>query len=1485
MAEQNTIGSVLVVGGGIAGIQAALDLADSGYYVHLVEKTPSIGGAMSQLDKTFPTNDCSMCIMSPKLVEVGRHVNVEFHTLSQVSGITGEAGNFEITLDQVPRFIDTAKCTGCGECAEVCPVSVPSVFEQGLGNRQATYKPYAQAVPGAFAITKMDRSPCTNACPNSVNAHAYVALARKGKYREALDVILRNLPLPGTIGRICPHPCEEECRRQQVDAPVSICSLKRFIADQVDISELEPPDITPREERVAIVGAGPAGLTAAAHLARAGVKVSIFEALPVGGGMLKVGIPDYRLPPHVLDREISYITDVLGVEVRYDTALGRDITVESLFEDGFKSVYIAMGCHKGMALGIPGEELDGVIPGVTLLKEVALGTFGKLSGNVVIIGGGDVAIDAARTALRVGADKVTILYRRTRTEMPARNEEIEDALEEGVEIRFLVAPVEVVKDEGSGKSTGIRCIEMELGAPDESGRRRPVPMEGSEFVINTDSIIPAIGQKADLACIDTKTGISINSWGTIEVDPITFETTRKGVFAGGDVQTGASIAINAVAAGNEAAISILRYIDGKELAADREPVEYAQKAFNPIPEQIKSMERQTMARLPMEARLKGFDEVEMGFTEEQARNEADKCLDCMVCCECFECVKACGAGALTLETHLQKPDVKRLNAGAVILSPGFKAFDPSGLANYQYANHPNVMTALEFERLLSASGPTQGHLARLSDHKEPKKIAWFQCVGSREMNQCDHKYCSSVCCMYALKEAVIAKEHSGDSLECTIFYMDMRTHGKDFERSLNNAVNQGVRLIRSRVHSAESIQGSDDLLVRYVDDDGAMATEIFDMIVLSVGLEISSEVMALAHKMGVELTPGNFAETGSFTPVETTHKGIFVCGAFQGPKDIPQSVVDASAAAAGAGALLSQARDTLTRKPEVVPEVNVMGEPPRIGVFICKCGSNINGVVDVPDVSAYAATLPYVAYATDNLYTCSQDTQDTMTRIIKENNLNRIVVAACTPKTHEPLFQETLINAGLNKYLFEMTNIRNHDSWVHRHNPDLATQKAKELVHMSVAKVALMEPLTESELTINPVAMVVGGGLSGLAAAKNFAEQGYVVHVVERDVKLGGQANRLYRTFKGEDIQEKLAGVVKEIEAEPNIHLHLDTTLEAVEGFVGSFTSTLACQGTREEIEHGVAVLATGALPLQPTEYMYGADERIITSLDLDRKFMENDPGLKTLTSAVFIQCVGSREPDRPYCSRVCCTHSMDSALELKKRNPNMSVFVLYRDIRTYGEREYLFQEAREKGVIFIRYSVDDKPEVFVEDGKLLINLTEPILRRPIQIEADLLTLASAIVPNRDERLANFFKVPMNDDGFFVERHAKLGPSEFATDGVFLCGLAHYPKPIDEAIAHGQAAASRAVTLLARKSIHTSGNVARVNPAYCSSCGVCVSICPYSAPKVVEEGRFQGQSEVNPVLCKGCGLCVASCRSGAIHLNGFDFNQLFAQISAMNEAV
>jgi len=850
---------------------------------------------------------------------------------------------------------------------------------------------------------------------------------------------------------------------------------------------------------------------------------------------------------------------------------------------------------------------------------------------------------------------------------------------------------------------------------------------------------------------------------------------------------------------------------------------------------------------------------------------------------CKICTEFCGVDAID---HSMQDEIIELNVGSIVLAPGFEAFDPSKFDSYNYSKFPNVITSMEMERILSASGPTGGHLIRPSDHAEPKKVAWFQCVGSRDMNRCDNSYCSSVCCMYAIKEAVIAKEHAGDGLDCAVFYMDMRTHGKDFERFYDNArEKQGVRFLRSRIHTIDPVGDSGDLSVRYVTDDGKLESETFDMIVLSVGMQTSAETVELADRLGLEMTDGKFCKTDTFDPVTTSKKGIYVCGAFQGPKDIPQSVVDASAAAAAAGEILSLARDTETKTPEVIPETNVINERPRVGVFVCRCGINIAGVVDVPSVAEYAKTLPYVEYTSDNLYSCSQDTQETISQIIKQKNLNRVVVAACTPKTHEPLFQETLINAGLNKYLFEMANIRNQDSWVHKNNPKFATKKARDLVRMAVSKVTLMDPLKETELEVNQTAMVIGGGISGMASAKSLANQGYETHIIERNTQLGGQALNLYQTVTGQDIQKKLAGLIKEVQANKNIHIHLDTVLTQVDGFVGNFETTLSSNGKEETLEHGVAVMATGASALKPAEYSYGKDPRILTSLELDRKFIEKDPALKKINTAVFIQCVGSREPDRPYCSRVCCTHSIDNALQLKKLNSAMNVFVLYRDIRTYGEREYIYKEAREAGVIFIRFSLDEKPQVTVKDGQLLVKARDNIIGRPVEIAADLLTLASAVIPNRDEQLAQFFKVSLNDDGFFVERHAKLGPSEFATDGVFLCGLAHYPKPIDESIAQGRAAASRAITLLAQKTIHTSGNIAETDPAMCSQCGVCVSVCPYSAPSFVEEGPWTGKAQINPVLCKGCGLCVASCRSGAIHLKGFDNDQIFSQIFSLREAV
>ncbi len=867
--------------------------------------------------------------------------------------------------------------------------------------------------------------------------------------------------------------------------------------------------------------------------------------------------------------------------------------------------------------------------------------------------------------------------------------------------------------------------------------------------------------------------------------------------------------------------------------------------------------------------------------------------------KCGTCADVCPANAID---YTQTEETITLNAGSIVFSPGFKPFDPSRFDNYQYANYPNVVTSMEFERLLSASGPTHGHVmtmpklpmkpkkkadkALAEKRKDPKKIAWFQCVGSRDMNKCDNAYCSSVCCMYAVKEAIIAKEHDPE-LEPYIFFMDMRTPGKEFEKYYQNAKEKhGINFVRARVHSVTEDRDTHDLNIRYADEMGQIVDDSFDMVVLSVGLEIPQETRDMAEKLGIDITDHGFCKTDSFEPVTSSRDGVYVSGVFNNPKDIPESVLDASAAASAAGDFLADVRGTMTKAEEKIEETNVIGDPPKIGVFVCDCGSNIAGVVDCPSLTEYAKELPYVEFATETLYACAQDTQDKMVETIKEKGLNRIVVAACTPKTHEPLFQESMVNAGLNKYLFEMTNIRNHNSWVHKNNPEIATEKAKDLVRMAVAKAALAQPLAEEKINVNDTVMVVGGGLAGLTAAKSLATQGYDTHIVEKKDVLGGEALKLYKTAQGEDVGEKMAALVADIEANEKITVHTNTTLEGVEGFVGNFKSKLVSGGNETELEHGVAVLATGAKCSEPTEYCFGDDDRIIKTLDLDKMLKEQDAKLDSVKTAVFIQCVGSREPNRPYCSRVCCTHSIDNAIELKKRNPETDVFILYRDIRTYGERELLYKEARELGVIFIRYEVDRKPEVKVEKDAVKITLIDHVLNQPVEIEADLLTLAAAIEPRKDERLANFFKVPLNDEGFFVEKHAKLGPAEFATDGVFVAGSGHYPKPVNEAATQGRAAASRALTLLAKKdSLFTSGTIATVDQEKCSQCGVCVSICPYNAPGFAADGRFAGTAEINPVLCKGCGLCVASCRSGALHLRGFDTNQIFSQIFALGEVV
>ena len=1007
-------GAVMVVGGGIAGTQAALDLAESGFFVYVVESSPTIGGAMAQLDKTFPTNDCSMCILSPKLVECGRHLNIKLLTMSDVEKVEGEAGNFTVTVRERARYVDADKCVACGICAEKCPKKVKDSFNAGLGSRKAAYVKYPQAVPLKYAID-------------------------------------------------------------------------------------------------------------------------------------------------------------------------------------------------------------------------------------------------------------------------------------------------------------------------------------------------------DENCIFFKNG------------------------------------------------------------------------------------------------------------------------------KCRACEKFCPTGAIDFS---QKEKAHRIEVGSIILSPGFESFDPSPYDTYGYGKFPNVITSLEFERILSASGPFEGHLERPSDRKPPKKIAWLQCVGSRDSHEHAHEYCSGVCCMYAIKEAVIAKEHAKNDLDTAIFYMDMRTYGKDFERYYNRAEQEtGVRFVRSRVHSIFSAApGSDDLRIEYVDETGKMHAEIFDLVVLSIGLEVSKESKALAERIGIEIDTAGFAGTNSFSPVASSRSGVFTCGVFCGPKDIPSSVMEASAASAASAALLSESRNSLTREKTYPPEDPSIHAQPRIGVFVCRCGVNIASVVNVPEVRDYARGLPNVVHVADNMFTCSQDTQKLIVDAIKEHRLNRIVVAACTPRTHEQLFQETIREAGLNPYLFEFANIRDQDSWVHQAEPEKATAKGKDLVRMAVAKATLLDPIEKIQVPLTQSALVIGGGVAGMNAALNLADQGFKTCLIEEKESLGGHALKLRKTWKGEDIRAYVEELKGKVLGNRNIEVITGAKLLAVKGFVGQFTSTVQVNGEHREIQHGVSILAMGAHSLEPQEYLYGQTERVTRWHELDKLFEDDPKRLDLAEGIAFIQCVGSREPERSYCSKICCTSSVQQAIDLKEKKPDLNVYILYRDIRTYGRREDLYTRARKLGVLFIRYNADEKPvvEKVTAGGKekLTIRVRDHVLDRPIVISVDYLNLATAIIPRGLDELARFFKVPLNQDGFFLEAHMKLRPVDFATDGVFVAGLAHYPKPIDESIAQAQAAAARAGSVLAKPYVEVEPIASVVNQELCIGCGMCEANCAFGAIRLHEIVGKGYRAETISASCKGCGVCAAGCPQKAIDMKHFRDCQISAAIHA-----
>ena len=1010
----NISGAVAVLGGGITGIQAALDLTSMGFKVYLIEQKPAIGGYMAMLDKTFPTNDCSLCILSPKLVECGRHRDIEILTLTEVLGLDGKAGNFTLRLRKNPRYVDEAKCTSCGLCVEKCPVKIPNEYEQGLTFRKAIYKYYPQAIPNSYAVDKTGY----------------------------------------------------------------------------------PPD------------------------------------------------------------------------------------------------------------------------------------------------------------------------------------------------------------------------------------------------------------------------------------------------------------------------------------------------------------------------FKG-------------------------CVMCHACEKVCGSGAINLDAE---PEDVSLEVGAVILADGADAFKPYVKKEYGYGAFVNVVTSLEYERILSASGPYEGHILRPGDRKVPDNIAWIQCVGSRD-KQIGNNYCSSVCCMYATKEAIITKEHAHD-VATTIFYIDMRSYGKDFDRYVERAQDvYGVRYVRSKISEIVEDPETTDLLIRYEDDQGNLKEEAFGMVVLSVGLCPSEDKRRQMESLGIALNAYGFCRTDGAEPVRTSREGIFVAGSIGEPMAIPEAVMQATAAAAQAARLLSPARGSQVTEKTYPAEKDVSGLAARIGVFVCHCGVNIAGYLNIDELVRHAAALPDVVYADHLMYACAQDSQKKITELISEYQINRVIIAACTPRTHEALFQETLREAGLNPYLFEMANIREQCSWIHMEAMDAATEKAKDLIAMAVAKARLLEPIQTSEIGVTPAALVIGGGVAGMTSALALADQGYKTYLIEKQNRLGGRLHKIRYTIDGMDIPKLLEELSCKIARHELVEVLTEATVSKIEGFVGNFVSEIACKNETRKISHGAIVVAIGAEDAATEDFLYGCDKRVITQHELEERLSGLYKGeLRNGETFVMVQCVESRNDAAPYCSRVCCAHAIKNALKIKEINPRAEVYVLYRDIRTYGFREEYYEAARDKGVIFLRYDKDAPPAVSLDGNTIRVKVKEQFLRREIEIPADYVALSLGMRPavGREE-IARMLKVPLNEDGFFLEAHVKLRPVDFATEGIFLAGTCHAPKFLSETISQAQAAAGRVARILAHSTYKSTAEIAVVNPDLCSGCGVCAEVCSYSAIELKSEtvdGNNRIRASINESLCKGCGCCVASCRSGAIDLKGFTNCQLEAMISA-----